>query len=437
MIATDSTAHDNSSEQTPALSDHARPMSRPPHSTPEASLIVKTSSRPTPQGTGVSPGDFNVLIHDTKDKDAFVYGPASSFRAPNLASPSNSAFSARDTETQKHIDVARMRTELIAWSTLQRQKEILNVSSTADVFDGIDGSSAIYLLDLYWNHQYNTFLALYRPAIMSSITSNGPWANKLLQNALFFTGALQSGDSAWMSDPNDSSTLGQRFLHRFQELLASEIEESSIASACALLVMSSSLLTRGRTSLAWLYAGLAFRMVVGLGLDLDPTKIDKGQSIQPDSVTTQPAVVDELQRRLFWGAYLHDRLQSVYYGRRPCLNVPYGFEPSSDLLDTYEEYDAWNPSRDMPGSNQNMSCRPQPKYSVSNRKALLAVAMILSDIIEAFYCPTVIPWTQETACDAVAALQRRLTDWADGLPVHLKYDPNCDPVPPPHRLYTQ
>lgn len=369
------------------------------------------------------------------------HGATSSFRKPE-SQPSPSVHSDKRTFSvpapDRQLRIHEWKKHLFANSALERQKEHAYMVNRTFELDGLDVDTSFRLLNLYWNHQHNTYLVTYRPSIMHSLATNGIYANRLLLNAIYYTGASQCGDSSLMEDPSDPQTVGNRFFNRFQALLASEIEQSSIANISALIVMGSTLLARGRPTLGWLYCGIAYRMIVDMGLHVNPEKIQMS-SLTPraNSLYTLTATDIELQRRVFWGAYMNDRFQSLYYGRAPALSLIPGREPPQELLDTYDELELWSPYVD-PSMGQSYSpYSPQPKYNVTNRDSLLRLAEISSDIIEKFYTPRVNPLSPEAAREEISSTQARLDDWLKRLPEHLRYDPGKDPTPPPHRFYPQ
>jgi len=66
---------------------------------------------------------------------------------------------------------------------------------------------------------------------------------------------------------------------------------------------------RGETSKGWLYTGYALRMVYDLGLHIDPENLD-----------ADPMEV-EVRRRVFWDAFICDKLQRFYLGRPVAINL--------------------------------------------------------------------------------------------------------------------
>lgn len=97
------------------------------------------------------------------------------------------------------------------------------------------------------------------------MASGGPYFSKLLLNAIFFSVSKFSTRPEVYDDPSDQTTAGKRFLRRVRELLGQALDQSSIPTIQAMLLLSSSLFALGQTSAAWLYSGIAFRMIQDLG----------------------------------------------------------------------------------------------------------------------------------------------------------------------------
>jgi hypothetical protein len=97
---------------------------------------------------------------------------------------------------------------------------------------------------------------------------------------------------------------GDALIARARFLLGTEIHKpSSIPTVQALLQLSARDLAYGSISQAWLYSGMAFRMVSDLGLHHSSGKIlDLGYLTAEDL---------EIRRRLFWSCYFWDK----YAGR--------------------------------------------------------------------------------------------------------------------------
>jgi hypothetical protein len=151
----------------------------------------------------------------------------------------------------------------------------------------------MHLLNLHWNRQHHSFLITYRPAFMRDMACGGPYFSKLLLNAIYFGASKFSPRLEVRRDPDDVRTAGWLYRRRVKELLGQSLDSSEITTIQALLVMTNSLFALGdERSAAWLYAGIALRMIVDLGMHVDAQGL--------------PRLSDEdleIRRRVFWGAF--------------------------------------------------------------------------------------------------------------------------------------
>lgn len=133
--------------------------------------------------------------------------------------------------------------------------------------DGIDQGLAKELLSLHRKTANSAYLLVYRRAFMRDFASNGRYFSKLLLNAIYYSACRHIGVKICEQYASNVITLSARFHARFKNLLRAEFDESSITRMQALLVMSSALAGVGEEkNCAWIYSGLAFRMMVDLGL---------------------------------------------------------------------------------------------------------------------------------------------------------------------------
>lgn len=110
----------------------------------------------------------------------------------------------------------------------------------------------------------------------------------------------------------DDHQISELLISRARLLLGTEIlNPSSIPTAQGLLQLSARELAWGSISQAWLYSGMAFRMVSDLGLHHSTTKIATLGHLTAEDL--------EIRRRLFWSCYFWDKAISLFLGRMPIL----------------------------------------------------------------------------------------------------------------------
>lgn len=398
---------------TPTTADVGSPLCPP----------EERSSRvgPTSSDEEESEAEIDNFVSVDESGTVAVYGLTSGLHAPSRRTYLKSTLK---TDTISH--------QLIASALLQRQKEYY--MSSCD-FDGVPGELALHLLDLHWNRQHHSFLLTYRPVIMRDLAAGGgQHCSKILLNAIFACVSKYSNRLELRSDPSDPTTAGVHFLRRFKELLPLEMETSSIPLVVALLLVGSTLVSSGKTSTGWLYSGMAFRMVYDLGLHLDcRDSVERGQMTVEDM---------EIRRRVFWGAFICDKLQSLYLGRPASIQLADAHVPL-EFLDTSEEEEVWSPYRDSIEECQNPSSPKAsqfsaPIHSVSTFKQLCLLSRIMTCVINKFY---VIGATRKVSSkhkQHLLTIDADLQKWDAELPSHLRFEvAAASPCAPPNILTLQ
>lgn len=375
-----------------------------------------------------------IEIHTGVESDGghiSVYGPSSTFNPPISYTFYRQPRPAQFSTERK--DTAEEECRLFANSALQIQKEWTYMAERKFDLDGLDLDTAWHLLQIHWNHHHQAYLTTYRPAVVHSLATDGPYINKLLLNAIYLSSALNSDRDELHEDPADRQSLGRRFFSRIQELTLSELGSSSVATAVAFLITGSSLVSVGRQTAGWHYSGLGYRMIIDLGLHVDPheLRISHPDPSQPARGFTEVDL--EMHRRVYWGAYINDKFQALYFGRPPTLTA-IGIEPSRTFLDKFEELELWKPYVDPRAKIPPLIYEPQPAYTLSTFQAFTYLADIMAGIVTGLYSPQVQFLSQEEILDVAGDLQKRLDAWIASLPMHLQYDPSQDKAPPAHRF---
>ncbi|KAI9155735.1 Nitrogen assimilation transcription factor nirA [Paramyrothecium foliicola] len=333
------------------------------------------------------------------------FGPSSALHDP---SKSDKGFS----PSQRLATVENARNCLIANAALQRQLE--HSVMRTPLIDGISTELAMHLLNIHWARQHHTFLLTYRPAVMRDVQKPGEPKNHcsvFMLNAIFACASKFSPRLELRDDADDALSAGRRFFRRCDDLLANDnlLTRPHITTIVGLLLLGSTFNARGETSKGWLYTGYALRMVYDLGLHLDPTH------------TTDNAEEIEIKRRVFWGAFVCDKLQSLYLGRPVAINLR-DSQVSRNLLDTYEENEAFIPqhvlasSPGMPEGTGDVI----PLHSVSTFQQLCMLAKIMTSIINRFY---VVGATFLNAQNSLQHVDHALQQWRQNLVPELDFQP--------------
>ncbi|OJI99288.1 hypothetical protein ASPVEDRAFT_124630 [Aspergillus versicolor CBS 583.65] len=388
----------------------------------EGVAIQEEDNRGRDDGGGLNQGDHERALSPGKGKDVWAIGVSDKAdKSPHASDSIFSSTSVVQASTARHphsheqqrAATETLRYQLIANAAMERQQEHrLRGLST---IRGVPAELALHLLHLHWSRQHHTFLLTYRPVFMRELQHGGPYCSDLLLYTVFACASK-------FSERPDPET-GQAFFARCDELLLQHglLIQSSIPTVIALVMLGSTFIARGMASKGWLYTGYAMRMIYDLGLHTEP-QIE---------VTKYNVEEIEIRRRVFWGAFVCEKLQSLYLGRPPTIRLQ-DAHVSHEFLDTFEELEPWEPYDDCPTSTKGpgmVSLTPPLAYSVSVFQQLCLLSQIMTQIIDKIYC---VGAASSSTRREIGALDDALTSWYTNLPDHLAYEPWArDPLDPP------
>lgn len=139
------------------------------------------------------------------------------------------------------------------------------------------------------------------------MATGGPYFSHLLLNAIYFSVSKFSNRIEVYDDPAIQKTAGNRFLRRAKQLLGEALDQSSIPTIQAMLLLSSSMFALGHQSAAWLYHGIAIQMIFDLGTTHSiecPLMSGLNYDITPKEGEGQLAPEEyEIRRRIVWAAF--------------------------------------------------------------------------------------------------------------------------------------
>lgn len=86
---------------------------------------------------------------------------------------------------------------------------------------------------------------------------------------------------------------------------------NGVPTVQALLLLSAQECGRGNRMQAWLYSGMAFRLIDDMGICVDGRRHEGAENYSTEDL--------EIRNRLFWSCYFWDKLISLYFGRTPLI----------------------------------------------------------------------------------------------------------------------
>ncbi|KAK8124229.1 hypothetical protein PG999_004147 [Apiospora kogelbergensis] len=281
-----------------------------------------------------------------------------------------------------------------------------------------------YLLDLHWCWIQPLFNFVYRPAFTRDIQSNGPYYSHTLLSAIV------SHSTRWAKrDPVIQEQLaayegGALFRRQARSFLFEELNNGvcTIPMIQTLLLLSAQECSSGNATQAWVYSGIAFRLVDHLGIFID------GQRYAADVHLSEEEV--EIRHRLFWSCYFWDKIISLYLGRRPTL-TQVSVSPPGFMYDDSAEEEMWIPHGIIfaPGKQYP----PTRAHSTSCFIKMCELSVIFNQILINIYDP-LHQLSQSVIEGCVRTEGAALQSWWDALPHFLRIDTDNIPAyaPPSH-----
>ncbi|PYI12665.1 hypothetical protein BO78DRAFT_435188 [Aspergillus sclerotiicarbonarius CBS 121057] len=327
----------------------------------------------------------------------------------------------------QYLSPEMVQDQLVSYAAIRRQEELTlvlvpSVRMNVD-FDGVPVDLAMHLLELHWNRQHLSYLLTYRPAIMHSLMTNGPFVNKLLLNAIYLQSSLYSDRESSFLAPQAPNSKGLVFYERFKQLLPHYIDAPSLPTVVALLTSGACLVPYGRQSAGWALSGMGYQMIIDLGCHLECPVTSKASAIE-----------QEMKKRIYWGAFVSDKFQSLFLGRPPVMRET--GDVSRVFMDSYEEMEEWKPYIGPldPSASTLQTYQGRPSYAISTFQALLQLCMIAGDVVDAFYSVKSSSESESVLLQTKHRMTQRLGQWQDNLPAWLRFEPGLDATRPPHQL---
>lgn len=167
---------------------------------------------------------------------------------------------------------------------------------------------------------------------------NGPYYSDALLNAILSHSVRWCKAEPTIAAILESYDGGAVFSHRAVSGLYDSLKEGhvGIPTIQTLLLLSARECGQGNRTQAWLYSGMAFRMLDDLGITIDSRKYSDSAQLSDEDI--------EIRNRLFWSCYFWDKMMSLYFGRSPTLQSSQGCPPRT-ILDDTSELEPWTPPR--------------------------------------------------------------------------------------------
>ncbi|OJJ45729.1 hypothetical protein ASPZODRAFT_68933 [Penicilliopsis zonata CBS 506.65] len=351
------------------------------------------------------PRDFEGLQVGDDGRISF-HGPTSLFQLPSGLGSGTST----STHLVQELEARKERLINNAW----RERALEQMATIPEPFQ--------YLLDSHWCWIQPLFNFVYRPAFTRDMKINGPYYSDNLLDAILCHSVR------WCkAEPNVGPLLeqydnGALFHRRAVSRLCESLQSGfiSIPTVQTLLLLSAQECGRGNRIQAWLYSGMAFRMLDDLGITIDSRKYSNSAQLTDEDI--------EIRNRLFWSCYFWDKLISLYFGRAPIMQHS-SVSPPRMILDDTAEMESWVPHGVIFPDGTHYP--PAQAHSTSCFMKMCGLAEILNQIMIHIYDPM----RKSSEAEFLNCIQEQgqnLAEWWEELPDYLKLvatdlPPYCPP----------
>jgi hypothetical protein len=254
---------------------------------------------------------------------------------------------------------------------------------------------------------------------------NGPYYSDILLNAILSHSVRWCKAEPQIGPLLDSYDGGAQFSHRALTGVFDSLKSgyAGIPTIQTLLLLSAQECGRGNRTQAWLYSGMAFRLLDDLGISIDSRKYSGSAQLSDEDI--------EIRNRLFWGCYFWDKVVSLYFGRAPTMQHS-RVSPPRMILDDTAEIETWTPHGVTFPDGAHYP--PTQAHSTSCFMKMCGLAEVLNQILIHIYDPNR-PSTASEFYNCVQEQSKSLADWWEDLPEYLKLSAaNLPPYSPPSHI---
>ncbi|KAL4933722.1 transcription factor domain-containing protein [Aspergillus undulatus] len=229
------------------------------------------------------------------------------------------------------------------------------------------------------------------------MVTGGRYWSPLLHISILAVGSRYSHRLDVRSDPDDSNTAGRMFLEVAKPYLQREMERPSVTTIQALVAMGMFYIATGADAAGWLHHGMANRLSLDMGLNLDPAGFQETNILSIREV--------QLRRQIYWALYCHDKWSSLYTGRICSMLDPQGAVRIPDL-----------DNEDIANTDSPTRCTFR-----SLQRAMIRISQIQEKIILSLWAPKLrLPAAQHASFLKTCLLD--LKTWFYDLPPDLRIE---------------
>ncbi|KAJ5578461.1 fungal-specific transcription factor domain-containing protein [Penicillium hispanicum] len=263
---------------------------------------LKGGEEPLSEGestTSASPSDFDHLC--TESTEALYLDGSLGFECDGEARYFGPSSGRAELLQYLNIDIAPTPHEDTHWTVA------LGEHSQLGGMNDISWDLAEHLIDIYFQWEQPWHQVVDENLFRQSHKDKGRYFSPLLLNSILALGSRYSDRRDVRSDPDDPSTAGQLFLENAEVMLHFDLRSPTITTIQSLSVMALAYVAIGQDAAGWLRHGMAIRMAIDMGFNLDSTILVRSQQLSAEEAW--------LRSQIYWALYCTDKLWATYTGR--------------------------------------------------------------------------------------------------------------------------
>ncbi|KXJ90733.1 fungal-specific transcription factor domain-domain-containing protein [Microdochium bolleyi] len=264
-----------------------------------------------------------------------------------------------------------------------------------------------HLIDMYFLWEQPWCQVVNERLFRQSLGTQGRYASPLLLSCVLAAGSRFSDSLEVRSDPDDANTAGQMFIEKAEKLLYYELKWPSMTTIQSASIMGTLYLAIGADAAGWLHHGIASRLAVDMGLNMDATCLVGNNLMSREEV--------DVRNQIYWSLYCVDKMLASYIGRVCTMLDSQGQVPMPKRPDAGRDI-IKRDARVIQGANVD---RDQMRTSL--HIAMMSLCCILEKILVALYAPS-LATRQVQRGSFVHSCLLELKGWFYDLPQELKLD---------------
>ncbi|KAL3426421.1 C6 transcription factor [Phlyctema vagabunda] len=280
-----------------------------------------------------------------------------------------------------------------------------------------------HLLDMYFTWEQPWCWVVNEKLFRMSLADGGRYCSPLLLNCILAIASRYTDRIEVRTDPSDPNTAGKLFLDNAEVLLHYDLKWPTITTIQSLSIMGTIYVAQGSDAAGWLHQGMANRLAIDMGLNLDVTSLKRDHTMSAEEI--------DLRREIYWALYCVDKLSAAYTGRvctfldfQGVVNLP---ESNPSFKGREHEW-LFNADEDYPLFTVRTSF-------TSLHRAIISLCQILETILLNLYAPKPVCEKQHRTTFRHSCTLK-LKNWYSELPAEVRIDGKSSSIRIPHVFIT-